>query len=279
MIGPLVQTDWLQDQLGADDLRIVDGSWYLPAMARDAAAEFDLAHIPGAVFFDIDANSDPRSPLPHTMPAPEAFAASVGALGISRNDRIVVYDGMGLFSAARVWWMFRAMGAANVAVLNGGLKAWQAETRPLEGNCSPPSARKFVPRPQPGWVTDIMAVKSHIEEGSACIVDARPGPRFNGSAPEPRPGLRSGHIPGSRSMPVEIFLAEDGRLKPAEALRSAFEAAGVDITRPIVTTCGSGITAAIPFLALEILGKTGMTLYDGSWAQWGSRPETPVKTG
>jgi len=279
MIGPLVETDWLEGRLGDDNLRLVDGSWYLPAMDRDAAAEFAAAHIPGAVYFDIDTISDSRTPLPHMLPSPEDFAASVEALGISDTDLIVVYDGAGLFSAARVWWMFRAMGAANVAVLNGGLKAWRAENRTLETPITQPPPGNFAAQLQLGWVTDLEAVTASSRGASVAIVDARPAPRFQGAAPEPRAGLRSGHIPGSCNMPIDIFLQNDGRLKPPDDLRAAFTAAGVDLARPVITTCGSGVTAAIPFLALAVLGKSDAALYDGAWAEWGGLAETPVETG
>ncbi|VAW19160.1 3-mercaptopyruvate sulfurtransferase [hydrothermal vent metagenome] len=279
MIGPLVETDWLESQLGAEDLRLLDGSWYLPAMGRNARSEYAQGHIPGAVFFDIDAISDPFSPLPHMLPPPESFAAAVGALGIGDGDRIVVYDGAGLFSAARVWWMFRAMGARNVAVLNGGLGIWKAERRPLDTRPPAPAPKTFTPHPRPDWVRDLRAVKSLIDDGSACIVDARPQDRFSGAAPEPRPGLRSGHMPASRNTPIEMFLLSNGRLKPPAELVAAFEEAGVDLAQPIVTTCGSGITAAIPFLALTVLGKRDVALYDGSWAQWGGLADATVEKG
>ena len=279
MIGPLVETGWLESQLGAADLRVIDGSWYLPAMERDAGAEYAQGHIPGAVFFDIDAISDPQSPLPHMLPSPPDFAAAVGALGIGDGDRIVAYDGAGLFSAARVWWMFRAMGAKNVAVLNGGLGAWNAERRPLVTHAAPLAPRTFIPRPRPDWVQDVSAVKKAIDEGSASIVDARPRGRFSGAVPEPRPGLRSGHMPESRNTPIEVFLQSDGRLKPPEELKAAFNDAGVDLARPIVTTCGSGITAAIPILALAVLGYRDVALYDGSWTEWGGVAEMPVESG
>lgn len=279
MMGPLVETDWVADHLGDDNLRILDGSWYLPAMGRNATEEFASSHIPGARYFDIDAISEPDSPLPHTLPSPAYFADQVGALGVSHTDRIVVYDGAGLFSAARVWWMFRTMGAKNVAVLNGGFKAWQAEGRQTESALPEIVASTFEAVLDRDWVCDITTIRSATQTGSHEIADARPGDRFTGEVPEPRAGLRSGHMPSSSSTPIGTFIDGDGKIKAPDGLAAAFSEAGIDIDRPILTTCGSGVTAAIPYLALHLLGRFDVKLYDGSWTEWGGHPDTEVLQG
>ncbi len=272
----LVSAGWLAERLGAPDLKIVDGSWHMPAANRDAEAEFRTAHIPGAVFLDIDAVSDHATGLPHMLPAPADFEAAVGALGISNADQVVVYDTAGIFSAPRVWWMFRAMGHDNVAVLDGGLPAWQAEDRPVETGDANPAPAAFTARPRPELVTDLDALRTTLADGTARVLDARPAPRFDGKAPEPRPGLRSGHMPGAANIPFTDVLSGN-RLAPPDALEDIFKAKGVTPGTSAVTTCGSGVTAAILSLALARIGLGPSSLYDGSWAEWGGRDDTPVE--
>lgn len=274
----LVSTEWLAEHLAATDIVVVDGSWYLPTERRDPHAEYLQRHIPGAVFFDIDAIADPDNSLPHMLPGPEQFAAAVGALGIGDAQRIVVYDGAGLFSAARVWWTFRVMGAGDVVVLDGGLPKWLAEGRPVEPGPVERRPRRFAPRFDAEAVRDMDAVRRLLEIGDEQIVDARSAARFAGQAPEPRPGLRSGHMPGSRNLPYGNLLNADGTLKDDAVLDAAFAGAGIDLDRPIVTSCGSGVTAAILTLGLAVLGHRHNALYDGSWTEWGGRDDTPVAT-
>jgi thiosulfate/3-mercaptopyruvate sulfurtransferase len=276
---PLVSTTWLQDHLNAPDVRIVDGSTHLPTEGRDARAEYRQAHIPGAVFFDIDEICDENSSLPHMLPHPVKFSARMRKLGLGDGSRIVVYDTKGLFSAARVWWMLRVMGHDDVVVLDGGLPKWTAEGRPIEDLPPPPRERHFTVRFDSALVRSVDEVKRALESGKEQVVDARPAGRFEGRDPEPRPGLRSGHMPGSRSLPWETLLGPDGALLDAEALAERFKAAGVDLAKPVVTSCGSGVTAAILALALARLGHWRTPVYDGSWAEWGSREDLPVATG
>jgi thiosulfate/3-mercaptopyruvate sulfurtransferase len=268
---------WLAERLAAPDIVPIDASWYLPTAGRDAHAEYLAGHIPGAVFLDIDRISDPASGLPHMLPKPVEFARLMRRLGIGDGQTLVVYDGDGLYSAPRVWWTLRTMGAADVVILEGGLPAWRDAGLPVEEGPVTRPERAFTARLDNGLLADLEAVRAALS-GGRTVVDARAGERFRGEAAEPRPGLRSGHMPGARSVPY-TELVEAGRLRPAAALRDAFGAAGVDPAKPAITTCGSGVTAAILLLALESLGNRRVALYDGSWAEWGGRPDTEVATG
>lgn len=276
----IVETDWLAERLDAPGLVVLDGTWHLPTAGRDARAEYLAEHIPGAQFFDIDDLSDETSTLPHMLPSSIKFASRMKKLGIGDGMRIVVYDTYGLFSAARVWWTFRAMGHEDVAVLNGGLAKWKAEHRPLEdGTPAKRFERHFTPRRQVGLIRDLSDMRVIVGNGSAQVVDARTSGRFAGTEPEPRPGLRGGHMPGARSVPSTSLINEDGTLKSRQELLSIFTAAGVDPRAPVVTTCGSGVTASIVALALAVVGQTNAAVYDGSWAEWGQPGDTPVETG
>ena len=275
----LVSTGWLAAHLDDPDLRVLDASWYLPAMERDARAEYDAAHIPGARFFDIDEISDHRSELPHMAPPVEKFISRMRAMGVGDGHQVVVYDGMGMFSAPRVWWLFRLMGKLDVAVLDGGLPKWQAEGHPVEDMAPVLRDRHITVHRQAHLVHDVSQVAAASKLGEAQIVDARPPERFRGDTPEPRPGLRAGHIPGASNLPFMQLLNPDGTLKDLDGLRASFEGAGVDLTRPVITSCGSGITAAVLSLALERLGHRKHALYDGSWAEWGMYPDLKVDTG
>jgi len=271
-----ISPDELQAKLGSPHLRIVDGAWYLPAQNRNAQAEYEAARIPGAVRFDIDAVSDKTSGLPHMLPSPQDFAAAAGALGISRDDEIVVYDGPGVFSSARVWWTFRVMGASNVRVLEGGFDRWKAAGRPVETGASPPVAPAvFKPDFNPALVSHIDTIRDNVHSARAQMLDARPQGRFTGAVPEPRPGLRSGHVPGSRSLPADTLVSE-GKLKDVSTLKKLFEGVSLDFRKPVITSCGSGVTAAIITLALETVGHKDHSLYDGSWAEWGQAEDAPV---
>jgi thiosulfate/3-mercaptopyruvate sulfurtransferase len=274
----LVTTEWLAQHMRDPNVVIVDGSYFLPTQKRDAHAEYRAGHIPGAVFFDIEAVCDHSTDLPHMLPGTTQFNEAVGALGIGDGDTIVAYDSMGLFSAARVWWTFRVMGAKKVFVLDGGLPQWKAEGRPLETGDTKRAPRKFHAEMNVSAIATLSDVQMTVNDLSAQIVDARAADRFRGEAPEPRPGLRSGHIPGARNVPYGNLI-ENGRLMAPERIEAAFAAGGVDLNKPIITSCGSGVTAAILTFALESLGKEPKGLYDGSWAEWGGRPDLPIERG
>jgi thiosulfate/3-mercaptopyruvate sulfurtransferase len=275
--APLVSTEWLAAHL--KDVKVVDASWYMPNEKRQPAQEFLGAHIPGAVFFDIDAIADHETDLPHMMPAPDAFARAVSALGLSDSDTIVVYDGSGIFSAPRAWWALRQMGHEKVFVLDGGLPKWKSEGRAVASGAVSPAPGTFTARPVAALARDYDAVLRHLKHDDAQILDARSNSRFTGEEKEPRPGLKSGHMPGATNIPWRSVVAEGKTLKQDDALRRIFAEKGVDMRAPIVTTCGSGISAAILMLALEKLGASDVALYDGSWAEWGGRDGAPVATG
>jgi thiosulfate/3-mercaptopyruvate sulfurtransferase len=276
-MSPLVTTQWLAEHLSAPDVRVVDASLYLPDAKRDPKAEYDEAHIPGAVYFSIDEISDTSSPYPHMLPPPEKFASRVKAMGLGDGNRIVVYDSAGLFSAARVWWMFRVMGHEDVFVLDGGFPKWRAEGRPTEDLPPVHRTRHFTPRPNHLILRDAAQLRENLTTKREQVVDARSPGRFAGSEPEPRPGVRSGHIPGSKNLHYQKLLNPDGTLRKPEALAATFREAGIDVTKPIVTSCGSGVTAAIILLALEVIDAPSGALYDGSWSEWGVKAELPLE--
>jgi thiosulfate/3-mercaptopyruvate sulfurtransferase len=278
-VNPLVTTQWLAERLGGGDLAILDASWFMPGSARDARAEYAAGHIPGAVFFDIDEISDRASDLPHMLPPAQAFAAAARRLGVGSDSTVVVYDSQGVFSAPRVWWTFRAMGLDAAFVLDGGLPLWRAQGRPIETGWRTPPHGDFKASARTDLVRDLETVRAALSSGAEQLVDARPLARFIGEAPEPRPGLRGGHMPGAMNVPWSEVVAEDGRLREPGALRGVFEKAGVDLAAPIVATCGSGISASLLALALARLGREDVAVYDGSWSEWGARADTPVATG
>jgi thiosulfate/3-mercaptopyruvate sulfurtransferase len=276
----LVETHWLAERLDAPDIVVLDASLHLPTTGRDAKTEYLAAHIPRALFFDIDDIADETNPLPHMLPSTVKFASRVKKMGVGDGARVVVYDSEGLYSAARAWWMFRIMGHDDVVVLNGGLRKWKAEGRPLEDG-EPPrrTPRHFTPRFHAELVRDAAEVRALIGSPAAQIVDARSAGRFEGRDPDPRAGLRKGHIPGSRNVPYASLLNADGTLKSEPDLRAVFAAAGVDVGRPVVASCGSGVTAGIVALALAVLGRPDAAVYDGSWVEWGADASLPLATG
>jgi thiosulfate/3-mercaptopyruvate sulfurtransferase len=274
----LRSTEWLSQQLGKPDVVVVDGSFYLPAHNRNAREEYLAKHIPGAIFFDIDKIADHSSDLPHMLPGPTQFAQMAGALGIADTDTIVVYDGLGLFSAPRVWWTFRIFGAKNVYILDGGLPAWLAEKRKVESGEVKREPRTFDASMDTGAVAMDTDVLMALNDGKTQVVDARPAGRFAGRDPEPRPGLRGGHMPGAKNVPSSE-LVENGRLASPDKIAAAFAKAKVDLDKPIITSCGSGVSAVVLALALDAIGKPLARVYDGSWTEWGGRADLPVETG
>ncbi|MEM9106530.1 MAG: 3-mercaptopyruvate sulfurtransferase [Pseudomonadota bacterium] len=274
----VVSADWLEERLDQDDLRIVDASWYLPAQGRNAREEYEAGHIPGAIFFDQDEVVDPGSDLPHALPSPEVFSQHASGLGLSNDHTIVVADALGMFTAPRVWWMLRVMGANNVLVLDGGIDNWRQAGRPIATDIPVHPAGRFQADFDTGAVANLEDMRNIVQSGSMQIADARGAGRFTGEETEPRPGMRSGHMPRARNVPV-FSLSDNGHLKSLEELQAILSDAGIDLDKPVVTTCGSGVTAAVITLALQSLANAETRLYDGSWSEWGSRDDTPVETG
>jgi thiosulfate/3-mercaptopyruvate sulfurtransferase len=275
--GTLVSTAWLAAHLKHLRVRVVDGTWHMPQLHRDPRREFEEAHVPGAVFFDIDGIADRSSPLPHMLPGAAQFARQVGGLGISNADLVVAYDARGVVSAARVWWTFRAFGHDRVAVLDGGLSKWRAEGRPVESGVTAPATRRFRARLRRALVRDVEQMRKNVASRREQTLDARSRGRFDGTEPEPRAGLRGGHIPGSLNLPYDTLYRPDATLMAPDGLRQAFAAAGVDLGKPVVTTCGSGITASVLALGLHVVGHQKVAVYDGSWTEWAGRSDTPVE--
>lgn len=276
MPDALVSTDWLQTHLAAPDVRVVDATWFLPGIARDPRAEYAAGHIPGAVFFELDAVCEPKGLHPHTVPSAAKFSSRVRKLGLGDGNRIVVYDSNRFFASARVWWMFRFMGHDDVMVLDGGLEKWRAEGRPLTDEPTRPQERHFTVRQNTLLLRELDQMRANVAAKREQVVDARSAGRFHAREPEPRPGLRSGHIPGAKNLHYAQLVAEDGSLRPAGELRQLLAGAGLDLDRPITTTCGSGVSAALINLALFELGERNAALYDGSWSEWGAQADTPI---
>jgi thiosulfate/3-mercaptopyruvate sulfurtransferase len=279
MSDPLVSTAWLAERLGSNEIAVVDATWFMPNEGKLGRDAYAAGHVPGAVFFDIDAVADHATDLPHMLPDPDAFAEAAGALGLRRDLIIVVYDGQGIFSAPRVWWTLRIMGFPEVFVLDGGLPKWRAEGRPLETALPHRTPTTIEPAFDPSLVRDLDAMRATLAAHDAQVIDARAGPRFRGEVPEPRAGLRSGHMPGALNLAWNGLIEADGTMKSADDIRSAFRAAGTDLDGPIVTTCGSGVSAALLAVALARLGREDVAVYDGSWTEWAGREDTPVVTG
>ncbi len=277
---PLVPTEWLAEHLGQPGLVVLDASWYLPQMNRDPEREYRAGHIPGALFWDLEAMSDASSPLPHMLPEPAAAAERIAALGVSNDDAVVVYDGSGVnLSAPRAWWHFRVLGHERVAVLDGGMARWRAEGRPEQSGEATLPPTGFRATWQPRLVRSIDQVRSAIGDSSLGLVDARSAARFEGREPEPRPGLAGGHIPGARNLPFAQVVDSEGRVLPPVELRARFEAVGIDLAKPVIASCGSGVSAAALALGLEVAGHRDYAVYDGSWTEWGGRSDTPIETG
>jgi thiosulfate/3-mercaptopyruvate sulfurtransferase len=279
MTDPLVSVAWLAEHLTDPRVQVVDATWYMPAEGKKGRDSYQAAHVPGAVFFDIDEIADPGTDLPHMLPTPEAFVTAAGELGLNRGATVVVYDAQGIFSAPRVWWTLRVMGFPDVYVLDGGLPKWQADGHPVTDGPGAPNGAPLTPEFRPELVRDLAAVRADLESHAEQLVDARSAARFRGEAPEPRAGLRGGHMPGACNVPFADVVNADGTLKSAEQIRTTFEAAGVDLAKPIVTSCGSGLTASVLALALARIGRNDVAVYDGSWTEWGGRADTPIVTG
>lgn len=278
--GPLVDVAWLAAHVGAPQLRVIDASWYLPTMGRNGRAEFDASHIPGAIFGDLEALADEQAPYPHTLPAPDVLAARLGAMGVGDEHAVVVYDGSGQnFSAPRLWWMLRTMGHAATAVLDGGLPKWKAAGQAVTTELVSYAPATFTPRLDASRWRDLDAMRATVASGTEQVVDARSAGRFTGVEAEPRAGVRGGHMPGAKNVHYASLVNADGTMKSPEALRAAFENAGVDVNAPIAASCGTGITACAVLLGLEVVGAKQTALYDGSWTEWGSQPDTSVETG
>ena len=276
---PLVTTDWVAERLADPTIKLLDGTCFLPTDGRNAGAEFEVEHLPGAVFFDVDQICEPDTGLPHTWPSAERFAAAVGQLGISNQDTVICYEAGRFMGASRVWWMFKAFGHQQVAVMDGGLSQWKAQGRPVQSGPVNPTPAQYQATEQPGMVCDWREVLQALESGQAQVLDARAAGRFQGIAPEPRPGVRGGHMPGALNLPFDGLLGEHGTYKSPAELAQAFQAAGLQTDKPVITTCGSGVSAATLLLGLHLIGHRNGILYDGSWSEWGSRDDTPVVTG
>jgi thiosulfate/3-mercaptopyruvate sulfurtransferase len=274
---PLVSTAWLHEHLGEADLMVLDASWYLPSAGRDPRAEFDQGHIPGALFWDLDLTSAHDTTLPHMLPPPAELERIIGGMGIGAASRVVVYDGSRAnLSAPRVWWTLRVAGHEDVAVLDGGMAAWRAEGRPIEAGPTTPAPSRFHVRVRPELVASLEAVRAGLADPHTQLVDARSSGRFHGTEPEPRPGLRGGHIPGARNLPFGAMTGPDGRLLPTDELRRRFLDAGIDLERDVIASCGSGVSACALGLGLEVLGHRRWAVYDGSWADWGREGGPPI---